>query len=47
LTGFLVAKGFWTGDFALRAGETALVAGFEALALTGATSSDSYYYEDS
>jgi hypothetical protein len=46
LTGFLVAKGFWTGDFALRAGEAALGAGFP-LALTGATSSSSDYYEDS
>ena len=45
LTGFLVGKGFWTGDFALRAGEAALGTGFP-LALTGATSSDSYYYED-
>jgi hypothetical protein len=32
---------------ALRAGDTALVAGLAALAFTGAYSSDSDYYEDS
>jgi len=47
LTGFLLTTGFWRGDFALRAGDAALGATFVTFALTGTTSSDSYYYEDS
>jgi len=40
-------RAFWTGDLTFKAAEAALEADFEALALIGAISSDSYYYEDS